>query len=63
MLVRKEDQHIVPGGALRPIALDLLAVEAYEQSGGIRGAIAQTAEDLYTRMTAAQATRAASSCD
>ncbi|MEV0503280.1 DNA-binding protein [Streptomyces spectabilis] len=35
-----------------------LTVEAYEQSGGIRGAIAQTAEDLYTRMTAAQAAHA-----
>ncbi|MCI3928045.1 nSTAND1 domain-containing NTPase [Streptomyces sp. AN091965] len=35
-----------------------LTVEAYEQSGGIRGAIAQTAEDLYTRMTPAQSAHA-----
>ncbi|WP_051854639.1 hypothetical protein [Streptomyces sp. NRRL B-1347] len=35
-----------------------LTVEAYEQSGGIRGAIAQTAEDLYTRMNPVQAAHA-----
>ncbi|MEI5102785.1 DNA-binding protein [Streptomyces sp. PmtG] len=35
-----------------------LTVEAYEQSGGMRGAIAQTAEDLYTRMTSDQAAHA-----
>ncbi|WP_249401545.1 DNA-binding protein [Streptomyces sp. YIM 121038] len=35
-----------------------LTVEAYEQSGGIRGAIAQTAEDLYTRMSPARAAHA-----